>query len=199
MRSQLETVSKSESGRIRGNPTGLKVLRRVRTSGALLAFGVIAAFAPCAEAGAYVTQAAIDKADSFLGTAAKGKKVLSYVHFGAHYHGHRYVKTLDINDGVGAFGLVYRYWWEDDGITDIDFLCTEKGFVYGVKITDTNAVWSQPFFVANTSISVLGNALIEAYRDKLSESDRRQLHDLVNRADAKGLLEWSLRLDQILK
>ena len=204
MRSHLSIVSKDAST---GNVTSgfkLTALRRIRVSGALLALSAIAALgpcalAPCAQAATLAaTQAAVNRADSFLRTVDRGKEVLSYVHFGADYHGHSFVRTVDVNDGVGTFGLVYRFQWEDDGVTDVEFLCTDSGFVYGVAIPYTNAKWSPPFLWANTSIAILGHTLIEAYKDKLSEDDRKQLHALVDKADAKGLLQWSLRFEQLL-
>lgn len=194
MRSQLNIVSTDGSTGNAANRTVSTALRRIRISGSLVAFSVMAALIPCAQA---ATQAAVNRADSFLRTADRGKEVLSYVHFGADYHGHSFVRTLDVSDGVGTFGLVYRFRWEDDGVTDVEFLCTDNGFVYGVAIPYTNAEWSPPFLWANASISILGHTLIEAYKDKLSDEDRKQLHALVDKADAKGLLQWRLRFEQI--
>jgi hypothetical protein len=153
---------------------------------------------PCLQAAEY-SQEALNRADSFLRTQQRGRDILSYVHFGADYHGHRYLKTLAVSGSASDFALVYRFNWEDDGVTDVAFLCDRGGSVYQVQIVETNAVLSRPFFLANASISVLGNGLIEYYKDKLSEEDRRQLHKLVNDADAKGLLEWSLRLQQVFQ
>jgi hypothetical protein len=151
---------------------------------------------PCLQ-GAEYSLSALNRADSFLRTQERGRDILSYVHFGADYHGHRYLKTLEVNGSPNDFALVYRFNWEDDGITDVAFLCDRRGSVYEVQIMDTNAVFSQPFFVAKASISILGHSIVEYYKDKLSEEDRRQLHKFVSDADVKGMLEWSLRLDQL--
>jgi hypothetical protein len=167
---------------------------RIRVWALPLALSLTALLAPCLPAADY-TQPALDRAHSFLRTEARGREVLSFVHSGADYHGHKYVETIPLDYG---FALVYRFWWEDDGVTDVAFLCDPRGNLSRVQIMSTNAFLSQPFLVANASIAVLGHSLIELYKDKLSDDDRRQLHDLVNKADAKGLLEFRLRLEQLL-
>jgi hypothetical protein len=176
--------------------TGIGAIRRIRTAGSLLMFSLVATLIPSGHAADF-GQTAVNRAGAFLGAPDRGKEVLAFVHFGADYHGHKYVETRNVNDGRGAFALVYRFWWEDDGVTDIAFLADSTGYVYRVQIMYTNAIFSQPFLVANASISILGNSLIELYKDKLSDEDRRQFHDLVNRADAKGLLEFRLKLEQV--
>lgn len=167
---------------------------RIRVWALPFALSLIAALPPCLQAADY-TQQALDKAHAFLKTEARGREVLSFVHSGADYHGHKYVETIPVDYG---FALVYRFWWENDGITDVAFVCDPGGNLSRVQIMSTNAFLSQPFLVANASIAVLGHSLIELYKDKLSDEDRRQLHDLVNKADAKGLLEFRLRLEQLL-
>jgi hypothetical protein len=152
--------------------------------------------APCIHA-SDDSQQALNRADSFLKSAERGREILSYIHFGADYHGHRYLRTMAVEGAKDDFALIYRFNWEDDGVTDAAFLCNKAGFVYEVQIVYTNAILSNPFLLANTSIPLLGHALIESYKDKLSEEDRRQLHKLVNDTNAKGLLEWSLRVRQL--
>lgn len=177
-------------------PSRVAAARGVRAAMSLLLFAAIAATVPLASP---ADQRAVNRADALLSTAETGTNVLNFLHMGADYHGHRYLKTLPVSDGRGDFELVYRYFWHDDGITDLGFLCDDNGFVYKVRVEYTNAVWSQPFLAANVSISVLGHSMIEAYKDKLSEDDRRKLHELVNKADAKGLLELSLAWNQVFR
>lgn len=174
--------------------TRTSTLNRVRPL-LLLVFTLITALVPSAKA-ANSTQQALEKADAFLSTEERGKEILSYVHLGAEYHGHQYLRTRPVDNNPEAFALVYRFRWEDDGITDVAFLCDSRGYVYQVQIVWTNAVWNQPFVFANASIRILGNSLIEMYKDKLSEDERRQLRELVRNADAKSLLELSLMLEQ---
>jgi hypothetical protein len=163
----------------------------------LLLLGLAVIFATTGQAADY-SQEALNRANAFLSSRERGAEVLSYVHFGASYRGHVYLRTRGANDGEGAFALVYRFKWEDDGVTDVAFLCNNNGYVYRVRIDSTNAQASPPFFWANLSIAVLGHGLIELYKDRLSENDQRQLHALVRDADAKGLLELSLKLEQLL-
>jgi hypothetical protein len=146
-------------------------------------------------------QTAQDNAGRFLRTEDRGKESLSYIHFGADYHGHEYLRTVSVLDGQGSpipgqFALVYRFNWEDDGITDVAYLCDASGYVYKVQIMSTNAVLSQPFVLANAAIKLLGNAFIQANKDKMSELERKVVQELVDKADAKGLLEWSLQFEQ---
>ena len=72
------------------------------------------------------------------------------------------------------------------------------GSVYRVQIMATNAVRSQPFILANVAIQVLGNLLIEANKAKMSESQRKLVQTFVDDADAKGMLEWSLKFQQMV-
>jgi hypothetical protein len=140
-------------------------------------------------------------ADRFLRTEARGRATLNYLHFGGDYHGHEYLRTVSVLGGddrpiAGYFALVYRFHWENDGITDLAYLCNEAGKVYRVQVMYTNAVFSQPFGLANAAIKVLGNALIEAYKNNMSDPERKIVQKLVDSADAKGLLEWSLKFEQ---
>jgi hypothetical protein len=149
-------------------------------------------------------QRAVNRADRFLRTADIGKTTLSFVHFGADYHGHAYQKTLPVRgeDGApvdGLFKLVYRYHWENDGVTDVAYLCDRRGDVYAVQIPYSNAVLSQPFLLANGAIQILGNALIALYKDQMTENQRGIVQALVDKADAHGLLEWSLKFQQVMQ
>ena len=62
-----------------------------------------------------------------------------------------------------------------------------------MQIVRTNALFNQPFLTANATIKLLGNLLIEAFRDKMAEAERREVQRFVDTADAKGMLEWSLK------
>ena len=65
------------------------------------------------------------------------------------------------------------------------------------KIIYTNAVLNQPFVLADAAIKLLGSAVIEANKDKMSEGERRLVQKLVDEADARVLLEWSLAFEQL--
>ncbi|HLJ28642.1 MAG TPA: hypothetical protein VKY85_18180 [Candidatus Angelobacter sp.] len=167
----------------------------------LLLIALLGVMAPAARATSDISQSAVNRAHQFLNTDKRAKDTLAFVHAGTTYHGQKYLRTDFVTDDSGQtingrFALVYRLFWNDDGVTDIAYRCYPNGNVYAVKIMYTNAEGNQPFLWANVSIQVLGNLLIDAYKDKLSVDDRRQLQKLVDNADAKGLLEWSLKLDQ---
>jgi len=60
----------------------------------------------------------------------------------------------------------------------------------------SNGVFQAPFATANVSIKIVGAALVEALKDNLSDEDRRLLRKLVDDANAQGLLELGLRIQQ---
>jgi len=140
--------------------------------------------------------AAADKAHRFLVTKERGREILSYVHFGVDYTSHRYQKYVALENG--NFALVYEYKWKstENGVTDVAFSCDSDGNIYEVSIVYTDAVLNQPFLMANLSIKVLGNLLLENYADKMSKEDRRLAQQLVDNPNAKRLLELSLRIEQ---
>jgi hypothetical protein len=152
-------------------------------------------------ASAAITQEAVNRAHSYLKTREMGVNVLSFVHFGAAYKGHAFVRTLPVNDAAGCqlpddFALVYRFQWEDDGVTEVAFLCDGQGRVYKTQIMNSNGRLQQPFAMANLAIQVLGNAITDSLRDSLTDKDRAELKRLVESADAQGLLNVYLRLGQ---
>jgi hypothetical protein len=98
----------------------------------------------------------------------------------------------------GHFALVYHFDWQDDGKTQLGFLCDAKGNVYEVQLVKSNASLNQPFTLANTTLKVLGNLLIEAFKDKMTAAEKKQVQKIVDDADAKAMLEWSLKFQQAL-
>jgi hypothetical protein len=162
----------------------------------------IALLTPAARA--EIPQSSVNRAHAFLKTKEMGKNILSFVHFGADYKGHEYARTIGVVDEddkpqPDKFALVYRFHWEDDGFTDLAFLCNRSGAVYGVQMMKTNAELQRPFFVADMTIHVLGDAVIDALKDNLKDNDRAQLQRLVDSADSRGLLVAYLKLQQAFK
>ncbi len=150
-----------------------------------------------------IDKKALQRAHDFLKSKERGQDVLSFVHFGAKYFKHRYARTAYVNDGQGRrvkghFALVYEYEWADDGETQLAFLCDARGNVYKVQVMQTNAIFQQPFALANLSIKIVGEALLEAFKKKMTEDEVRQVRRFIDNADAKGLMELSLRLRQSL-
>lgn len=149
------------------------------------------------------SQAAIDRANAFLGKRSTGDFVLGYAHLGATYTSHevqsvRYVQDGNGNVLPGKFAIVYRYNCEasGSGVTDIGFICDRKGNVAEVVVVGTNAVSQQPFLVADATIQVLGNLVIEAFKDQMTKADVRVVQQLVNAANSEGLLEFALVIRQ---
>jgi hypothetical protein len=144
---------------------------------------------------------AVARAHDYLKTAKRGEFVNGFAHFGTQYLGHKYIKTLNVNDGkgnkmLGHFALVYEYNWTDGGNTQLAFLCDAGGQLYKLQVMKSNGVFQQPFAVANLSIKVIGEALYEGLKDKITDGDRRLLRKLVDDADAQGLLLLGLRVQQ---
>jgi len=146
---------------------------------------------------------AIQRAHKFLRTAACGKDVIGIAHFGTTYKTHSYLKTLNVTTSEGKpvpghFALVYHYEWDPNGWTDIAYLCDTRGSIYDVQVQDTNAILQQPFAAADATIQVVGNVLLAAYKDKLTDADRKQFKTILANADSRGLLKWSLKMEQTL-
>lgn len=174
----------------------MKQLRQINHIACLaLALLVALSFAGSAAAQS-ADQAAVDRAHAFLKTEKRGRNVLSYVHFGAEFKRYQYLQTRGVTNRPKDFALVYRMNWERDGETDVAFLCDAKGNVYEVQIIRSNAQLQQPYALANLSIAVVGNLVIEAFRDRLSDDEMRQLRGMIDNPNARGLLEMSLQLQQ---
>jgi len=182
--------------------TAMRSITRTAVLALLLTAMLLGLTALPARAGDGVEQRALDRAHAFLSTARRGTDILSYVHFGAEYNGHTFKEWVTVTqDGrkvPGHFALVYEFAWEDDGRTTLAFLCDASGGVYDVQVVRTNAVFSQPYVLANGAIKVLGNLLIEAFKDNMKPEERQFVQKLVDEADAKGMLVWSLKFQQAL-
>src|SRR5438270_428338 len=108
---------------------------------AVVMLGLLVPFVHAAAAGAQTAdQTSVNRAHDFLKSEKRGRNVLSYVHFGAQYKGHTFVERRGVNNQPAHFALVYRMNWENDGVTNVAFLCDGKGSVYEVQILGTNAI-----------------------------------------------------------
>jgi hypothetical protein len=139
----------------------------------------------------------IDHAQSVLDNRENAVTILNYLHFGSDFKGYKYLDYFNVYDSNGnpVTALVYRYYWENDGdYTDVIFYCNQAGTIYATKVRKTTAILNQPFLVANLSIQILGNALIESNKDSMSPADLDAARRLVRAADAQGLLNLWLRL-----
>lgn len=152
------------------------------------------------------SQSAINRAQAFLGKGAIGDFVTGYVHLGASYTTHevqsvRYVTDENNKLIPGKFALVYCYKWDASGAgnTDIAFICDPKGNVEDVRVLGTDALLQQPFLVADATIHILGNVMIEAFKEQMTEADIRRVHRLVDAASSEGLLEFALVMRQTVE
>jgi|HubBroStandDraft_3_1064219.scaffolds.fasta_scaffold02017_2 hypothetical protein len=138
---------------------------------------------------------------SFLSSRERGQEILMLLHAFTRYQGHELQRGVRI-DGPGdasdgRFELIYRFWWEPgDGITDVGFLCNGNGKVYQVQVVYTNAWLNRPFSAAGASIKFIGRQVVEHYQDRLKPWQQTVLASLIDRANAKGLLELVLEVQQ---
>jgi hypothetical protein len=144
---------------------------------------------------------AVEKARAFLDATKRGEFVTGFCHFGMKYQGHKYSEMRTVQDAGGRkvashFALVYDYKWGDDGETRLGFLCDARGNVYKTQAMASNGIVQRPFAVANLSIKLVGEALYDALKEKLSDDDRRLLRQLIDDADAQGLMHLGLRVQQ---
>jgi hypothetical protein len=91
--------------------------------------------------------------------------------------------------------LVYKYDWENGGEADLAFLCDPSGNVYAVQVVRSNAILP-PYTVANTSISILGNFLLEGFKNQMTPAQVQQARQFIDNPNARGLLEMELKLQQ---
>jgi hypothetical protein len=124
-------------------------------------------FALCVTAG-WATPARADaaaaaaRAQVYLDQRQAGVDVLSFVHYGAAYRGHRLIATQAIEGRPADACLVYQFRWEDDGWTHVHFYCNGDGRVYAIQTGKTNAEFQQPWAMAKLAIQVIGRVLVEA-------------------------------------
>jgi hypothetical protein len=142
-----------------------------------------------------VSRPAILKAHSYLIAGKKGQEVLSFVHMFASYKGHELINSRNLGDG--AFSLIYRYYWNDDDHTEIEFVCNPEGYVTGVNVLSSSALFQQPFLVSRSVVRALGAALLSAEGDKMSAADKAAIQRIIDRADTKALLEATLLMEQV--
>jgi hypothetical protein len=145
----------------------------------------------------YDEDPAVSRAQHFLMSRDRGKEILAYVHLGADYRRHDFIRYVPYDNG--GFALVYRFLWKttEPGYTVIAFSFNSQGNFASLRVVDTDATISMPFLFADFSIKVLGNMFIETHKNDMKREDIAALQKLIDNADSKAMLEWSLRLDQL--
>ena len=151
------------------------------------------------------SDAAVERADEFLGTKAIGTYVLSYAQPGAKYVSHSFRCTRPVvNEDrqlvPGKFAVAYRYQWETDGAgtTELGFICNRHGGIEEVVVVEPDAIRQQPFLGSEVTIQRLGHELVDPFKPDLSPNDLRQADELVGEVDYRGLLGFSLKIKQAL-
>jgi hypothetical protein len=144
-------------------------------------------------------QEVVTRVRRVLDSKAVGSFILSgYLHWGAPYNGHQFVQQAAVTFGGKVapkrFGLVYRFRWDNDGLTDVAFLCDESGLIYAVQVLKTNAGMSKPFFAADAALAVGSFGIAAALDDRLTPEQKQSLIDTARQADAKASLESALGL-----
>ncbi len=142
-----------------------------------------------------VSQSAVNGARAFLENEDRGKQIVGFVHLLTDYHGYEYRETLAVGRR-GQFDLVYRYKWADDGITDVAFRCDAEGYVDGVRVVSTNAVFAIPFAGAQLGFQYFANEVIDMIKDFMTPEQRSRAQKFVDQLDAKSLLELCLWVEQ---
>lgn len=140
-------------------------------------------------------QTGTDKAQRALDQAARGRMVCGFLHFGATYLSHQKIGSGSVSDKPGYTYLQYRYNWKVDAATDnttVYFFFDASGRLAGTRVGTTTAVLNQPYVLAQAAIKALGELAYEAIKNDLNASGKNFLRDLVDRADAKGLMELVL-------
>ena len=141
----------------------------------------------------------VERVKTFLSSPDRGRFIVNYAHFGTAYRGHDYLRTRVVVDQnqqkiPRQFALVYKFYWADDGWTELGFLCSEDGSLYKVQLIGTNAQLSQPFLSANLTIATLGKVILEGFKDKLTAEQQQDIQRAIQQGDAKTLLERALNL-----
>jgi hypothetical protein len=129
---------------------------------------------------------AVKKISNYLDQKSSAETILSVVHMGTEYKGHEFLAIHAVTGKPNNFALDYRYKWSDDGETDLRFFCEGDGSVYNVQVLKTNAVLNQPFALAQASIKIISQVLLN--NSDVTAEQRAAIQKLIDAEDAKGLL-----------
>jgi hypothetical protein len=175
--------------------TNYKGLRATLIAPAMIA--AVLATGCTRELSALVQDRAETRARAYLDKADTGRMVLGFLHFGADYNGHEFIKrTGVVNGDPGDFSLTYRYHWQGDGSTDLAFICHSNGKVYFTSVVESNGKWSKPFVLASASIWIAGEAYIESEEKDMTPEQLKFVRWCRDHADAKSLLELTLAVGE---
>jgi hypothetical protein len=146
---------------------------------------------------------AVDAAKTFLSNVSRAKGILFFCHPTATYQS---VKVLG-DGGVtqngrqvpGAFHVKVQYTWKnlfnDRNTSDLIFFFDEDGHLTELQAGRTTSLFAQ-FSAADVVISAIKDELMKEVAKWKDARARRLAVDLINKADARGLLTLILQQDQ---
>lgn len=137
------------------------------------------------------------KAVSVIENSDNASTILKFLHFFSDYKRFEYLETDRVTENgqtiSGQSALVYRFYCTDGDNTDVVFFVNQSGQIYQTKIRRSTGV---PFVGANISIQVLGRIVVGS-DDKMTAEDRQRALDLVDKADAHGLMDLWLEMETL--
>lgn len=144
----------------------------------------------------------------FLNSTRRGKEMLSYLHFGATYIDHQVIKAMRVSDTDGQeipghVALKVVFDWKiplgENSTTAIVFF-DEKGEPYEIQCgpNDTTSIVNLPYVLANGTLQILGNLLIEAAGDQMTAQEKSDMQKAINEQDAGRLLIDALKVQMRL-
>ena len=143
-----------------------------------------------------VSRSAVNKAGSFLKNDCRGKELMGFIYLGAEYRGASYRDLKPVGDGRFVVTCGLRWETTGPGYTIVALSFDSSGSLSGTRIVDTDA-FVPSFYVASKSIEILGNALLDQYKDQLSDIQLNLFRKIVKAADAKSLMELILVIEQL--
>jgi hypothetical protein len=143
-----------------------------------------------------VSRSAVNKAESFLKNDCRGKEIMGFIYLGADYKGASYRDLKPVGDGGFVVTCELRWETTGPGYTVVALSFDSGGSLSGTRVVDTDA-FIPSFYLASKSIEILGNALLDQYKDRLSEIQLNLFRKIVKAADAKSLMELILAIEQL--
>ncbi|HTJ30572.1 MAG TPA: hypothetical protein VL346_08735 [Acidobacteriaceae bacterium] len=140
--------------------------------------------------------APLKKAASVIEDADNAKTIFNFLHFASTYNGYKYLETDSVTNGDGQTlsdqsALVYRFYCTDGDNTDVVFFVNQSGQIYKTKIRHSTGF---PFVAANLSIQLIGH-LVTGSDDKMTAEQKQQVNELIEKADAHGLMDFWLAVE----
>jgi hypothetical protein len=147
-----------------------------------------------------IDKTALMRAHNFLKSEKRGKFIGGFCHLGLTYRSHTYAETRGVKNALGTvpghFALIYDLKMSDGVETRLAFLCDARGNVYEAQSLKSTGIIQAPYVLANGSIKLVGKGLYEVMKKNMKEGERKSFQGLVDRADARALMVFCLRVQQ---